>query len=194
MLEKSSSVGDKSKWGSFANGKFFVNPWKFQFFEKGSGEDLRVKWIVALAFSQLTKEWNIQFLKELRYRVAGEVTSSEQMWSLSIRDLSRNDNIINWEFDWSRYEKQACCTCGTHLRTSPWILCKHQKLGIWLVKWRKISVLHARHALKNKSVNPLQNNNVKFSWTTSIYRRFLILIPNCGCSWSLPHWHGSTGC
>lgn len=41
---------------SFANGKFFVNLWKFQFFEKGSGEDFRVKGIVTLAFSQLTKE------------------------------------------------------------------------------------------------------------------------------------------
>ena len=92
---------------SLANGKFFVDPWKFQFFEKGSGEDFRVKWIVTLAFSQLTKEWNIQFLKEFRYRVAGEVkheysASSEQ--SLSIRDLSRNDNVTNWEFDWSSDE------------------------------------------------------------------------------------------
>ena len=94
---------------SFANGKFFVNSWKFQFFVKGSGEDFRVKWIVTLAFSQLTKEWNIQFLKELRYRVTEEVkreylASSEQMWSLSIRDLNRSDNITNWEFDWSSDE------------------------------------------------------------------------------------------
>ena len=94
---------------SFANGKFFVNPRMFQFFEKGSGEDFRVEWIVTLAFSQLTKEWNILFLKELRYRVAGDVkreylASSEQMWSLSIRDLSRNDNVTNWEFDWSSDE------------------------------------------------------------------------------------------
>ena len=61
---------------SFANGKFFFNPWKFQFFEKGSGKDFRVKWIVTLAFSQLTKEWNIQFLKD---------TVSLGKWHMNIR-------------------------------------------------------------------------------------------------------------
>ena len=93
---------------SFANGKFFVNPRMFQFFEKGSGEDFRVEWIVTLAFSQLTKEWNIQFLKNLDTVSLGmwnaNIWHSEQMWSLSIRDLSRSDNVTNWEFDWSSDE------------------------------------------------------------------------------------------
>ena len=118
---------------SLANCKFFVNLWKFQFFEKGSGEDF----------------------------------GSNESWHWHLVSWQRNDTFSSWRnldsvllgtetriFGIKRVNRKLEHRWRERQR-------QHHKFRIWLVEWRKMSVLHVQHALKNKSVNLLQTSQIK---------------------------------